>query len=95
MAGLSPEQLNRLKELSDDFVANKNEASGTEAFTLVDLDHDGFATLAELSIILSQIRGHELSEEDVSRLSTKFAEHDTNSDGKLNLEEFLNFFRQQ
>mmetsp|Transcript_22383 Transcript_22383/g.40442 ORF Transcript_22383/g.40442 Transcript_22383/m.40442 type:complete len:96 (-) Transcript_22383:29-316(-) len=93
MAGLSPDQLEQLDKLSYDFAVNKNEAAGTEAFSLIDLDHDGFVNFEELSSAVSQMRGGSLTEEVTAQLRAKFAENDANSDGLLELSEFLNFFR--
>jgi Ca2+-binding EF-hand superfamily protein len=61
----------------------KSEAQ--EAFTVVDLDHDGMITPAELQHLWKRL-GDPISEQQLAEI---FAKADINQDGLISLEEFV------
>jgi Ca2+-binding EF-hand superfamily protein len=65
--------------------AGFTEAEAQEAFTVVDLDNDGMITPAELQHLWKRL-GDPISEQQLADI---FAKADTNGDGLISLEEFV------
>jgi Ca2+-binding EF-hand superfamily protein len=65
--------------------AGFTEPEAKEAFTVVDLDHDGMITPAELQHLWDRL-GDPISDEQLAAI---FAKADTNQDGLISLDEFV------
>ncbi|MCW2917055.1 MAG: hypothetical protein JWN52_5123 [Actinomycetia bacterium] len=65
--------------------AGFKESEAKEAFTVVDLDHDGMITPAELQHLWKRL-GDPISDQQLAEI---FAKADTNQDGLISLEEFV------
>jgi Ca2+-binding EF-hand superfamily protein len=65
--------------------ASFTESEAKEAFTVVDMDHDGMITPAELRHLWKRL-GDPISDEQLAEI---FAKADTNEDGLISLEEFV------
>lgn len=72
-------------------VNDEEEEEILKAFRSFDKDKSGFLSPDEFRFILTQIGTQRLSENEVNQL---FIECDLDKDGKLNYQEFINFWKQ-
>lgn len=88
--GLSAEQKARLVELMTSFYETGAEDKLNEVFNIFDIDHNKKIDAAELKIVMAEITGAPVTEEQVQDMIN---EADVNKDGTIDLQEFVNVMK--
>ena len=85
MAGLSVENLDRLKSLID-ALEGGDDSAAPQIFSIIDLNGNGRIEAVELRTVMSQALGENLTEADVNEM---ILAADTNKNGVIELNEFV------
>jgi Ca2+-binding EF-hand superfamily protein len=88
--GLTAEQKTKLVELMTAFYESGSEDKLNEVFDIFDIDHNKKIDAVELKIVMAEITGAPVTEEQVQDMIN---EADTDKDGTINLQEFINVMK--
>jgi calmodulin len=87
---LTEAQKASLVDLLNSFYATKDEAKLGEIFDLFDLDHNKKIDANELKLVMSELSGQPVSDEDTAATITLA---DKNGDGVIDLQEFIEILK--
>ncbi len=90
MSELTEEQLTRLNALMDSFYNERNDSVLSEVFQLFDRNGNGRLEASELQTVMSQVSGERVPQSEIQDM---IAEADTNKNGVIELNEFINIMK--
>jgi calmodulin len=90
MSELSAEQLARLNSLMDAFYNERNDSVLSEVFQLFDRNGNGRLEASELQTVMSQVSGERVPQSEIQDM---IAEADSNKNGVIELNEFINIMK--
>ena len=89
MGELNEENLGRLRSLIDAFEGGDDTAA-PQIFSLIDRNSNGRLETEELRTVMSQVAGEKLTESDISEM---IEEADSNKNGVIELNEFIDVLK--